>query len=431
MKLNKFKIFLLLVVSVVGISSIISYNSQKYSSSVNINDSKVKDNNMLGMMLETSAGSGEYKETTATSWPTDGYEFNENLSKCERGSKLSWDSTKKTVVMMGNVSDKCYVYFDVYVPPTINEVCSNGDTMSNCIKKLYTKQGENNLYLHDSNLTNGAGDNSYRYAGSSETTNNFVCFGYDSTDESCPTDYLYRIIGVFENQVKLIKYDYAKATLLGTDGDYSNTYSGAGWSSSSYGKNNGSNAKTEIGVYYWNYLNGSSSTNTWSESRLNTTNLNKNYLNNIGTNWFNRIATHTWKVGGNTYANIVIVTAPNAYINEITSPAEETTYDAKIGLMYASDYGFAVEPSAWTTALYNYDRISITNKNWMYMGLYEWTIFRRSDSSSAAFRVNFDGNVDNYGYIYYYYAVRPVLYLKSTISYAGGSGTAAKPILVK
>ena len=47
MKLNKFKIFLLLVVFIVGISSIISYNSQKYSSSVNINDSKVKDNNML------------------------------------------------------------------------------------------------------------------------------------------------------------------------------------------------------------------------------------------------------------------------------------------------------------------------------------------------------------------------------------------------
>ena len=71
-----------------------------------------------------------------------------------------------------------------------------------------------------SKFENGAGDNSYRYAGSSDTTYNFVCFGYDSTDGTCPTDNLYRIIGVFGDQVKLIKYDYANSNLLGTDGDY-------------------------------------------------------------------------------------------------------------------------------------------------------------------------------------------------------------------
>lgn len=89
-------------------------------------------------------------------------------------------------------------------------------------------QGENGLYYHDSSLANGAGDNSYRYAGPSDTTNNFVCFGSDAA--TCPTDNLYRIIGVFgENNhgvsgqqlVKLIKYDYAKSALLGTSGDYS------------------------------------------------------------------------------------------------------------------------------------------------------------------------------------------------------------------
>ena len=66
---------------------------------------------------------------------------------------------------------------------------------------LYTgTQGENSIYYHDSSLINGAGDNSYRFAGPSEDVNNFVCFG---TNESpCPTDNLYRIIGVVDNKVK-------------------------------------------------------------------------------------------------------------------------------------------------------------------------------------------------------------------------------------
>ncbi len=373
-------------------------------------------NNMLSMMLETSAGSGEYQKTSASTWPTEGYVFNESLSKCEKGSSLSWDSTKNTVVMMGNNSDKCYVYFDL-IPPVY---------LADHIKSLYTSQGANNLYLHDNSLTNGAKDNSYRYAGPSDTTNNFVCFGYDSTDGSCPSDNLYRIIGVFGDEVKLIKYDYAKSTLLGTDGEYYGSYSGSG-------TNKGQNSKTEIGAYYWNYSNGSSSTNDWSLSRLNTVNLNKNYLNKIdenGTKWSEKISDHTWKVGGNTYNNISKQTAPNAYQNEINSPATNKTVKAKVGLMYVSDYGYAVEPSAWGTTLYNYDSIGITNKSWMYMGLVEWTLAPRTDVSDHAFRVNYGGYVTHNLVNINTLGVRPVLYLKSTIAYVSGSGTISSPILI-
>ena len=48
-------------------------------------------------------------------------------------------------------------------------------------------------------LANSAGDNSYRYAGANP--NNYVCFG--STANTCPSKNLYRIIGVFGDQVKL------------------------------------------------------------------------------------------------------------------------------------------------------------------------------------------------------------------------------------
>ena len=290
-------------------------------------------------------------------------------------------------------------------------------------------QGENNLYLHDSSLENGANDGSYRYAGSSDTTNNFVCFGYDSQDGTCPTDYLYRIIGVFDNQVKLIKYDYAKSSLLGTDGDYYNAYAGAGWS----GTNKGSNSTSEIGAYYWN---NNTQNNTWSESRLNTVNLNTNYLNNIGSKWSDKIATHTWKVGGNTSSNMGTVPVSTAYKNEITSPATNTTYEAKIGLMYVSDYGYAAAPSAWTTPLYNssgndYRLSSITSVNWMYMGLVEWTMVQETSASVVAFDLYLSGHVNSF-FVYYEsgLATRVVFYLKSEINYVGGEGTAEAPIMI-
>ena len=294
------------------------------------------------------------------------------------------------------------------------------ESLANYIKAQYTgTQGENNLYLHDSTLENGANDNSYRYAGSSDTTNNFVCFGYDSTDGTCPTDNLYRIIGVFGDEVKLIKYDYAKSTLLGTDGDYYGYYD-------NIGTNKGQNSKTEIGAYYWN---NNTRNNTWSESRLNTINLNKNYINNIGTKWSEKISDHTWKVGGNTYDNISKQTPPNAYQNEINSPATNKTVNAKVGLMYVSDYGYAASSSSWSTALSSYNNANVTANNWMYMGLYEWTLAPRPDISNYAFSVSYGGTV-NCNYANASTAARPVLYLKSTIAYVSGSGTISSPILI-
>ena len=62
---------------------------------------------------------GEYELATDTAWPTDGYTFNTELSKCENGSELSWNSENNTVIMTGNTSDKCYIYFDKVNKPEI------------------------------------------------------------------------------------------------------------------------------------------------------------------------------------------------------------------------------------------------------------------------------------------------------------------------
>ena len=297
--------------------------------------------------------------------------------------------------------------------------------LADYVKSLYTgTQGENSIYYHDSSLTNGAGDSSYRYSGANP--NNYVCFG--SNESTCPTDNLYRIIGVFGNQVKLIKYDYATSALLGTDGDYAST----GTPNASYYKG----SLTTINTYYWN---NSTKKNTWSESLLNKTNLNTNFINNIGEEWANKIATTTWKVGGNTYANIRDVIPATAYQNEIVNPVTTNTtdnateYSAKIGLMYVSDYGFGADPSAWTTTLYNYDGSvngsTIRSLNWMHMGYYDWTISRYAGGSDYAFYVDNDGDV-----LYYYvgrnFAVRPSFNLESSITYVSGSGSASDPMLI-
>ena len=305
---------------------------------------------------------------------------------------------------------------------TINEICSNGNNLASCVTSFASLGAEETaIYHHTSSLANGAGDNSYRYAGASDSVNNFVCFGSDAA--TCPTDNLYRIIGVIDGKVKLIKYDYATSTLLGTDGDYS----GSDTPDTNYYKG----SLTSIDQYYWNNV---TKKNTWSESNLNKINLNTNFINNIGSTWANKIATTTWKVGGNTFDNIGSSFPSIAYQNEIVNPSENTTYDAKIGLMYVSDYGFAASPSAWTTTLYNYDGndakgTSIKTINWMYMGHIEWTISRTSAYSYSAFFVRGDGDVGNVR-VSNNYGVRPSFNLSSSITYVSGSGSMSDPIRV-
>ena len=374
-------------------------------------------------------------------------------------------------------------------------------TLAEYVISQYTgTQGDNALYYHNSTLTNGAGDNSYRYAGgdyvltdtgkatgaimiigynnsvttalidfycngtkqfvgygcsSSQThyylikgdttqyqtynealsasvekgyltkdnVKNFVCFGSDAS--TCPTENLYRIIGVFNNQVKLIKYDYAKSSLLGTDGDYSKEYTDD-YFSGEQGESPSSNS-----LYYWN---NDTQTNTWSESNLNKINLNTNFVNNIGTIWAKKIATTTWKVGGGTYANIVTSVPKTAYQYEVGSSASTTTYEAKIGLMYVTDYYYAANPSAWTLVGYNSsdatkDYRFSKGENWLYGGGWDWTISRSSDYSDNAFYVCYNGHVFYYN-VSNDFGVRPSFSLESSTTYVSGSGSMSDPVRV-
>ena len=302
----------------------------------------------------------------------------------------------------------------------ISEVCQSGDNLANCIISLHDSSETiaTNIYHHDGTLENGINDGSYRYAGASDVVHNFVCFGSDA--EECPTDNLYRIIGVFDGKIKLIKSDYATSALLGTDGDYS---------TDTFAKSKNSTYKgelTTINAYYWNYKALNSPLKTWNNSLLNKTNLNTNFLNKIGNTWTSKIAITTWKVDGGTTTNIRNLVPSIAYQYEVGANASATTYDAKIGLIYASDYVFAAAPSAWTTHLNCYGNLSITSVNWMYMGFTEWTITISPEEKDYVFFIGYVGDINTN--LSYAFVVRPCFYLENNIIYISGSGTSQNPI---
>ena len=374
---KKYIIFSMVILVLVAFVTSFNYFKTTNTYVENNSNNQTKITKGISMNLEQTAGAGNYKTVTRSSWPTEGYKFNAELSRCENGSTLSWDDTKKAVIVSGNLSDKCYVYFDIYQP-----------TLAEYIKSQYTgTQGDNGIYYHNSTLANGAGDNSYRYAGASDSVNNYVCLGSD--EATCPDANLFRIIGVFGDQTKVIR------------------------------------AKS-VGNKQWH----TSESNTWSTSSLNTY-LNGEYLTSLGT-LADKIATTTWKVGGGSWSNISASVPKTAYQNEVGSSASTTTVNKKIGLMYVSDYYYSASPSAWTLMGYNSDATkdyrAAKTTNWLYLGSYEWTVSRYSDRTTHAFSVTSTGDV-LHSNVTDSYAVRPSFNLESSV-YVSGSGSMSDPVRV-
>ena len=345
---------------------------------------------------------------------------------------------------------------NIIVRETATTYCALNPTNIGCTASLTYNPNTTNtialtsgyLYHHDNTLTNGTKDGSYRYAGANP--NNYVCFGSDAA--TCPANNIYRIIGlipvdvvinestgVTERQMlyKIIKNDYLTSTESSTGiGMYS-----SGWHPDSYGGPSDNQYVSNPQGYYWS---GSSSnqSNTWSSSTLNTSGLNGSYLTSLGSTWSNKIAKVIWKVGGNTWANIATaIPMSTVYKNEITEPVPtnsqdgKTEYAAKVGMMYVSDYGYAAPQSAWTYPVFessgnDYRLSTIIANNWLYRGVYEWTVSRFVPSPYDAYIVGPTGYM---GYSNVYssaYSVRPAFYLNSstTIDMSGThAGTIADP----
>ena len=251
----------------------------------------------------------------------------------------------------------------------------------------------NGTILDDNGNVIDAEDYSYRYTGASEDVNNYVCFGSDNCKDS--DEYLYRIIGLFDDDqdgiynVKIIKNE-------------------------------------SIGVKEWNDLGN----NQWDKSSL------KNYLNEVFYNTLNKKShelidnNHKWEIRGSSNgADEVHIFYKHemGLIKEssLIYPADTPTIYANVGLMYASDYGFATNKNYWKIGMYYYDSSEVRDFDWLYLGKNEWTLSRHSNNSTAALfivRSGYLGGIGSGGIVTSNYEVRPVMYLKSNIKKTSNSG---------
>ena len=369
-----------------------------------LNTNTLTDENIHYIL--TSKGSKDVIVEGLLSDATNGVSDFDDASKTElnAGLKGTYGNIYKiyndSMSLKGNEEYDLYLFVDENATnTTMGKTFSAGvavkayDRESNLAEWVIAKytgvQGENNIYYHDSTLANGAGDNSYRYAGASESVNNYICLGSDAT--TCPDANLFRIIGVFGDKTKVIR------------------------------------AKS-VGEQKWH----TSADNTWSSSSLNAY-LNGTYLTSLGT-LADKIATTTWKVGGGTWSNIATSVPKTAYQNEVGSSASSTTVDKKIGLMYVSDYYYSASPSAWTLVGYNLndatkDYRAAKTTNWLYLGSYEWTVSRDSGDTTNAFYVNSAGSVISKS-VTNSRGVRPSFNLESSVKYVSGSGSMSDPVRV-
>ena len=209
---------------------------------------------------------------------------------------------------------------------------------------------------------------------------------FGATGVDCQNaDNQYRIIGVFNNQVKLIK-------------------------------------ATSYGDYAWD----ADRVNTWDASTKPDiyTTLNETYYNTIPAEWQNLIAESTWQVGGMHFSNTN--TAKQYYDVEVGTGQSGYEETMKIGLMYVSDYGYGANPEKWTTTL---TEDNFGTDNWIYFSSNEWTISQHNPLFTFSIDSSYGGRVIIIQNIRLF-AVRPSFYLNSTVTYISGSGTQSDPFRI-
>lgn len=251
----------------------------------------------------------------------------------------------------------------------IKDAVRNDIADTNFARFLINNYEELGLIYHDESLPTGALDNSYRYAGSN--VNNYVCL-----KDTCNNNDLYRIIGVIEGKVKLVK-------------ETSINY----------------NYDTAAGIYG----------NSWIYNYLNDT-----YYNTLNELEKNMIEDYSYYSGGfsDDYKNYKI--------HEIADKEFENKgvfVTNKIGLMYVSDFSYMGDSNT-------YDDTVKKNNSWINLpanGI--WTISRNTKYYNQAFYITNGGLLDS-ATVTENKGIYPVFFLKNSVRLLSGSGSSTDPYKV-
>ena len=277
----------------------------------------------------------------------------------------------------------------------------------------------------------GANPNNYIY---------FNCSDYSNqTSSTCET---WRIIGVFDGKLKLIR-----GSQIGKySWDNKNTSTGA---ENDAGKNDWTTARLMKLLNPSNYYKVDSNDNNLGQSLYYNSASGKCYsgqnnatvdcdftstgIKNAETR--NMIAETTYNLGGwnsnSVYSNQIYEYERGTTVYS----GRPTTWKGKIALAYPSDYGYAADLNQCKDkTLYDYDNRTCTSNNWMKAIITNngsntgWLLTPNSGISSIAWDVYSDGYV-SYNYIACYAAgAVPVLSLSSELGIeSGGDGSSSKP----
>ena len=266
-----------------------------------------------------------------------------------------------------------------------------------------------------------------RYYGASP--NNYIYFNCsDYNNQSDTTCEKWRIIGVFDGKVKIMRNEQI--------GKYSWDTSDNEWPEAKLMKllNPGYDSETSGGSLYYNSKSGKCYTNSSSTTSCDFT---SSGIKNEETK--NKIAEVTWNLGGWNSSSIFSNQIYGYERGTTVYSGRSTTWPGKVALPYPSDYGYATDFNKCTQNLYNYDSSSSSyacrTNDWMYPIItnsganYGWLLTPVSGGASRAWDVRSSGYVLNGdSYVFYACGVAPVLYLSSEqVIESGGDGSISNP----
>ena len=300
----------------------------------------------------------------------------------------------------------------------------------------------------------GANPNNYVWLGDSYTED--ITFGSGDTAITRLTGdkKLWRAIGVFDGRLKLISNDPISGnTNLSWDTSEHNTTGGnSGMGINQWGEsgnyegsdlmrllNSGYEDTAVNNSLYWN-----KGTGTVYTGQNNATTSNISFANTgLTANEKNMIDTATWYTGA--YDNYSYVdahyTAERGNMGNICPGGDycndgvtrTNTWSGKVGLISASDYGYAVNLSQCNQTMNSYNETGCADTDWLKATYWYWTMSPCASLGLAdyVFGVNAVGPL-NYGHVGRGNAVRPAVYLKSgvTIDTEGKDGSFEHPYVL-
>ena len=282
----------------------------------------------------------------------------------------------------------------------------------------------------------------YRYYGPSP--NNYICLDMEG-GSTCPDKHLYRIIGsIYEENAGKNLLKVIKATPL-TDG----TTSTFGWD---YKVTNGSGSSDNIwatitnGNYSNSLTSGASlmkllNSGAWwngtsgSYYKFSSKATNVDFTNyKLSDKAKSYISTSRYYLGG--YSTSYITTNEMYGYERGTRRKDGNRplyWDGYVGLMYASDYGYAAGNSCVNgTRLLDYE-VECRNNDWLYISnTDQWLMVPNSINFGLVFYVGSSGYIydsSDFG-IYIDRSVRPVFYLTPSASITSGTGTLTDPYIL-